>query len=51
MYGNKKKIVILGSPIDHSVSPIIHNYWLKKYKIPGSYKALKTENKNLRKKL
>ena len=51
MFGNKKKIVILGSPIDHSMSPAIHNYWLKKYKISGIYKTLKTDIKDLKKTL
>ncbi len=51
MLGNKKKIVILGSPIAHSMSPAIHNYWLKKYKILGTYKTLKTDNKDLEKTL
>ena len=51
MFGNKKKIVILGSPIDHSMSPAINNYWLKKYKISGTYKKLKTDIKDLKKTL
>jgi len=28
---------IIGWPVDHSRSPIIHGYWLKKYRIDGSY--------------
>jgi len=28
---------IIGWPVDHSRSPTIHGYWLKKYRIDGSY--------------
>ena len=28
---------IIGWPVDHSRSPMIHGYWLKKYRIDGSY--------------
>lgn len=28
---------VIGSPISHSKSPILHGYWLKKYGIPGHY--------------
>ena len=39
-----KKAAVIGNPIKHSKSPLIHNYWLKKYKIEGSYEAIKAEN-------
>jgi shikimate dehydrogenase len=29
---------IIGWPVDHSRSPIIHNYWLKAYGIAGEYR-------------
>jgi shikimate dehydrogenase len=29
---------IIGWPVDHSRSPIIHNYWLKTYGIAGEYR-------------
>jgi shikimate dehydrogenase len=32
-----KKACVTGWPIGHSRSPIIHEFWLKKYKISGSY--------------
>lgn len=31
---------VAGYPIKHSRSPIIHSYWLKKFGISGSYKAV-----------
>ena len=43
------KIAILGNPIKHSLSPKIHNYWLKEMKINAKYTAIKTPIKNLEK--
>jgi shikimate dehydrogenase len=31
------KACIIGWPVSHSRSPLIHGYWLRKYKILGSY--------------
>ncbi len=33
----KKKFAIIGSPVSHSLSPIMHNYWFKKYNIDAEY--------------
>ena len=33
------KAGVIGHPIAHSLSPKLHNYWLKKYGIDGEYKA------------
>ena len=30
---------VIGWPIEHSRSPLIHNYWLKRYRIPGAYRS------------
>ena len=35
-----KHAAVIGWPIEHSRSPLIHGYWLGKYKIEGSYKKL-----------
>ena len=43
----KKKFGIIGNPIRHSLSPILHNYWFKKYKIDADYSIIKTEDKDL----
>lgn len=32
-----KRACVIGWPIEHSRSPIIHGYWLERYKIDGSY--------------
>ena len=37
---NKTKFAIIGDPISHSLSPTMHNYWFKKYKINAEYKLL-----------
>jgi shikimate dehydrogenase len=29
---------VVGWPIEHSRSPLIHNYWLKHYRVPGEYR-------------
>ena len=45
---NKKSFAIIGSPIEHSLSPFLHNYWFKKYKIDGNYSLLSTKEENLK---
>lgn len=35
------KAGVIGDPISHSLSPVIHNYFLKKHQIKGSYQAIK----------
>ena len=37
---NKKSFAIIGSPITHSLSPVLHNYWFKKYNIDAEYDPL-----------
>ena len=41
-----RKACVIGWPIEHSRSPLIHNYWLKKYGIDAAYekKAVEPEN-------
>ena len=36
----KIKFAIIGNPISHSLSPIMHNYWFDKYKINAEYELL-----------
>jgi shikimate dehydrogenase len=37
--GSVRAACVIGWPIEHSRSPLIHNYWLKHYRIPGAYRA------------
>ena len=40
-----KKYLVIGNPIDHSLSPKLHNHWLQENKIDGKYDKKKI-NKN-----
>ena len=43
-----KKYLVIGNPIKHSLSPLIHNYWMKKYRLIDSvYEKRKVEEKDL----
>lgn len=35
-----KRAFVIGHPIAHSRSPLIHGYWLKRYDVEGSYEAI-----------
>ena len=41
-----KKFAVIGSPIDHSLSPMIHSLFAKKLGIPISYEAIQVEREN-----
>ena len=32
-----KKYFVIGNPINHSLSPLLHNYWIKKNNINAEY--------------
>ena len=38
-----KKYAVIGNPIDHSLSPILHNHWLKENNINAIYDKIKLE--------
>lgn len=38
-----KKVILIGKPIAHSLSPLMHNHWLKELGIDGHYEARLTE--------
>ena len=45
-----KKYLVIGNPINHSLSPKLHNYWFKKNNIDAIYEKKKindAEIKNL----
>jgi len=37
---NNHQAFVIGDPVSHSLSPKLHQFWLKKYNISGSYKAV-----------
>ena len=41
------KAGVIGNPIAHSLSPKLHNYWLNRYGLSGSYTALQVTDDNL----
>ena len=43
----KKKFGIIGNPIKHSLSPVLHEYWFKKYNIDADYSIIETLDKDL----
>ncbi len=44
-----KKYLVIGNPIEHSLSPKIHNFWLKKHNIDAIYEQEKLELSDLKK--
>ena len=43
----KKKFGIIGNPIKHSLSPVLHEYWFKKYNINAEYSIVEATNEDL----
>jgi shikimate dehydrogenase len=43
----KKKFLVIGNPIVHSLSPRLHNYWIKKYKIDAVYEKKLLNNNEI----
>ena len=44
----KKKFGIIGNPIKHSLSPVLHKYWFDKYGIDASYSIIEAKDKDLK---
>jgi len=44
-----KKYLVIGNPIDHSLSPKLHNYWLKQNNIDAIYDKKKVNENDLKK--
>lgn len=42
------KTAVIGHPISHSKSPLIHGYWLEKYGLSGNYEAIDMPVNNLK---
>ena len=43
-----KKFFVIGNPINHSLSPELHNFWIKKNKINAVYDKIKLEESELK---
>jgi len=39
----EKKFGIIGKPLSHSLSPTLHNFWFKKYKVCANYSLIEIE--------
>ena len=42
-----KKYFVIGNPIQHSLSPQLHNYWLKENNINGNYDKKKLDHNEI----
>ena len=42
-----KKYFVIGNPINHSLSPKLHNYWLEQNNINGVYEKIKLEENEI----
>ena len=42
------KYLVIGNPIDHSLSPTIHNYWIKKNNIKAIYDKQRLDSDDLK---
>jgi shikimate dehydrogenase len=42
-----KKFLVIGNPIEHSLSPTLHNYWIKNNSIEAIYDKQKLEESEL----
>ena len=43
-----KKYFVIGNPIEHSLSPRLHNHWLKENNIDAIYDKIKLEDKEIK---
>jgi shikimate dehydrogenase len=46
-----KKYLVIGNPIEHSLSPKLHNYWIKENNIKAVYEKMKLNEIDLEKKV
>ena len=42
-----KKFLVIGNPIEHSLSPTLHNYWIKSNGIDAIYEKQKLDDSEL----
>ena len=44
-----RKYLVIGNPIEHSLSPLLHNFWIKKYNLNAFYEKQLLEKKDIEK--
>ena len=44
-----KKYLVIGNPIEHSLSPLLHNFWIKKHNLNAFYEKQLLEKKDIEK--
>ena len=42
-----KKFLVIGNPIEHSLSPDLHNFWIKNNDIDAIYEKQKIKNEEI----
>ena len=42
-----KKYLVIGNPIEHSLSPKLHNYWFEKHNIDANYDRKKIDKSEI----
>ena len=42
-----KRYFVIGNPINHSLSPKLHNYWIKQHNINAIYEKIKLEENEI----
>ena len=42
-----KRFLVIGNPIEHSLSPTLHNYWIKNNGIDAIYEKQKLDDSEL----
>ena len=42
-----KKYLVIGNPIQHSLSPKLHNHWIKENNIDAVYNKMKLNKKEI----
>ena len=46
-----KKYLVIGNPIEHSLSPLLHNFWIKKHGVNAIYEKKLLEKNDIEKTL
>ena len=44
----EKQYGIIGKPVSHSLSPTLHNFWLKKNNLKANYSLIEIEKKEIK---